>query len=54
MDFTLEAFESDVHGLLASGAYGSGPNGPVPSDAPNLVRLLELTGRRLGPPQTRR
>jgi uncharacterized protein (TIGR03086 family) len=54
VDFTLEAFEADVHGLLASGAYGNGPNGPDPSDAPNLVRLLELTGRRLGPPQTRR
>src|SRR5664280_374498 len=28
VDFTLEAFEADVHGLLASGAYGNGPNGP--------------------------
>lgn len=42
----MTAVERHLDGMLAYGAYGSGPSGMLPADASPQARLLDWFGRR--------
>jgi uncharacterized protein (TIGR03086 family) len=46
VDALLALVEPHLDDMLALGAYGDGPSGTLPSDAPAQTRLLDWFGRR--------
>lgn len=46
VDDLLVEVEAHVEEMLSFGAYGAGPSGDLPADAPAQQRLLDLFGRR--------
>lgn len=46
VDRLLEVVEPHLDEMLDFGAYGAGPSGTLPSDAPPQQRLLDVFGRR--------